>query len=122
MKAARYLSLTLTGVALLGANHVLADDLPLPADPAQQRETMRSLGAEERTAYREQMQERMRTMTPEEQKLMRETSVDGRARLENRQAAQGDGTRRGKGYGQGYESRRGDGSGGGRSMGGGRHR
>ena len=114
MKAARYLRLTLTGVAMLGAHFALADDLPLPADPAQQREKMRSLSAGERTASREQLQERMRSMTPEEQKLMREPSVDGRARLENRQAAQGDGTRRGKGYGQGFESRRGDGSGGGR--------
>lgn len=117
MKAAQYLGFTVIGIAMLGAGSVLADDLPLPTDPAQQREKMRSLGSEERTAYREQMQERMRNMTPEEQKLMRETRSDGRARLENQQ---GEGMRQrsrdgsGKGgYGQGYESRRGGGMGGG---------
>ena len=128
MKAAQYFKASVFGIAILGAGSVLAEDLPLPADPAQQRETMRSMSPEDRTAYREQMQERVRNMTPEEQKLMRETSADGRARVENRQGEgtrqrSRDGSRQGGGYGQGYESRRGDGSGsgggGGRGMGGG---
>ncbi len=128
MQAAQYLRLTVIGVAMLNAGSVMAEDLPLPTDPVQQRENVRSMSSDDRTAYREQMQERMRSMTPEEQKLMRETSVDGRARMENRQSAQGDGMRRGGreggGYGQGYESRQGQGAGGGggRGMGGGRHR
>lgn len=127
MQAARYLRLTAIGVAMLGAGSAMAEDLPLPADPAQQRENIRSMGSDDQTAYRERMQERMRSMTPEEQRLMRETSADGRARMENRLSAQGDGMRRGGreagGYGQGYESRQGNGAGGGgRGMGGGRHR
>lgn len=110
MKASQYFRLTVAGVAMLGAGATPAQEPPPVADPAQ--------GA----AYREQMRERVRTMTPEEQRLMRETSVDGRARFENRQAAQGEDMGRGGregGYGQGYESRRGSG-GGGRGSGGGR--
>lgn len=119
MKAFRYFRIITVGVAMLGAGATMAQESPPAADPAQ------------RGAYREQMQERMRNMTPEEQRLMRESSVDGRTRMENRQAAQRDGTQRGGreggGYGQGYESRRADGSGGGtggggRGKGGGRHR
>lgn len=116
MKAAQYLRFTVIGIAMLGAGSVLADDLPLPADPAQQREKMRGMSPEDRTAYREQMQERMRNMTPEEQQLMRETRSDGRARLENQPgegARSRDGSGQGGGYGQGYESRRGGGMGGG---------
>ncbi len=99
MKAAQYLKAGVIGIALLGAGSVLAEDLPLPSDPAQQREKMRS-------------------MTPEEQKLMRETRSDGRDRMENQQAEgtrqrSRDGSGQG-GYGQGYESRRGSGQGGGR--------
>jgi uncharacterized membrane protein YgcG len=131
MKAAQYFKAGVIGIALLGAGSVLAEDLPLPADPAQQREKMRGMSSEDRTAYREQnreqMQERVRSMTPEEQKLMRETRSDGRNRVENQQAdgtrqRSRDGSGQGGGYGQGYESRRGDGSGsggGGRGMGGG---
>ncbi len=111
MKTAQYFKAGVIGIALLGAGSVLAQDLPLPTDPAQQRE---------------KMQERVRSMTPEEQKLMRETGFDGRARMENQQAEGArqrsrDGSGQGGGYGQGYESRRGDGSGGGggRGMGGG---
>lgn len=112
MKASQYFRVTAIVVAMLGAGGAVADELPPVAEPMQPRD---------------QMQERMRSMTPEERQLMRETSVDGRARLENRQAATGEGMRRGGGggYGQGYESRRGgggDGGGGGRGMGGGRHR
>jgi hypothetical protein len=115
MKAFRYFGIITIGVAMLGAGATLAQEPTPPADPAQ------------RDAYREQMQERMRNMTPEEQRLMRESSVDGRTRMENRQSAQGDGKRRGGGegggYGKGYESRRADGSGGGgRGRGGGRQR
>lgn len=131
MNAARYLRFTVIGAAMLGAGSVLADDLPLPADPAQQREKMRSMSPEDRTATREQMQERVRNMTPEEQKLMRETRSDARTPMENQQGEgtrqrSRDGSAQGSGYGQGYESRRGDGSGssggGGRGMSGGRGR
>ena len=117
MKAARVFRFTLIGIGMLGAGTVLADDLPLPADPAQQREQMRGMSAEDRTAYRDQMQERMRSMTPEEQKLMRDSSADGRARMENSQRGQDTGLR--GGYGRGYESRQG---GSGRGVGGGRNR
>ena len=118
MKAAQYLRFAAIGMFMLGAGSVLADDVPLPTDPAQQREKMRSMSTEDRSAYRDQMQERMRNMTPEEQKLMRETNSDGRSRLANQQ---GDGARQRNrdggtqsgGYGQGYESRRGGGTGGG---------
>ena len=129
MKAAQYLKVGVIGIALLGAGSVLAEDLPVPTDPAQQREKMRGMSSEERTAQRdqmrEQMQERMRNMTPEEQQLMRETRSDGRDRMANQQAEgtrqrSRDGAGQSGGYGQGYESRRGDGSGGGgRGMGGG---
>ena len=108
MKATQYFRFTVIGIALLNAGLVLADDLPLPTDPAQQREQMRGMSAEERTAYREQMQERMRNMTPEEQKLMRETRSDGRERMENPQGEEtrqrsrdGSGQGRGKGGGMG---------------------
>lgn len=128
MQATQYLRLTVISVAMLGAGLALAEEMPLPTEPAQQRENIRGMSTDDRTAYREQMQERMRNMTPEEQKLMRETSANGRARMENRQSAQGDGMRgggrEGGRYGQGYESRQGNGTGGGggRGMGGGRHR
>lgn len=110
MKAARVFSFTLIGIGMLGAGSVLADDLPLPADPVQQREQMRGMSAEDRTAQREQtrdqMQERLRSMTPEEQKLMRDTRADGRARMENaageetRQRSR-DGSMQGRGQGGG---------------------
>lgn len=130
MKASQYFKAGVIGIALLGAGSVLAEDLSLPTDPAQQRERMRSMSAEDRTAQREQnreqMQERVRNMTSEEQKLMRETRSDGRERMANQQAEgtrqrSRDGSGQGGGYGQGYESRRGDGGGGGggRGMGGG---
>lgn len=130
MKAAQYFKAGVIGIALLGAGSVLAEDLPLPTDPAQQREQMRSMSLEDRTAYRDQMQERVRSMTPEEQKLMRETRSDGRERMASQQAEgtrqrSRDGSGQGGGYGKGYESRQGDGSGsggGGRGMGGGRGR
>lgn len=101
MKAFQLIGLIALGIAMLGAGNVLADDLPLPADPAPQREQVRSMSSEERTAYREQMQERMRNMTPEEQKLMRETSSDRRAQMEGKQSTRGDGMRRGGGGGMG---------------------
>ncbi|MBK6293641.1 MAG: hypothetical protein IPF55_04320 [Rhodoferax sp.] len=56
MKTAPYLKLTVLGIALLGVGQAMADDLPLPTDPAQQREKMRGMTAEERSAQREQMQ------------------------------------------------------------------
>jgi len=118
MKAARVLSFTLIGIGMLGAGSVLADDLPLPVDPVQQREQMRGMSAEDRTAYRDQMQERMRSMTPEEQKLMRDTRAEGRARVES---SVDEGTRQrsrdGSGQGRGQGGGKGGGMGGG--MGGG---
>jgi len=129
MWAARYLSFSFIGVAMLGAGGAPAGELPLPADAGQQGEKMARMSPEERSTSREPMQERMRNMTPQEQALMRETRSDGRARVENpsdegaRQRSQ-DGSLQGGGYGQGYESRRGDASGvgGGRGMSGGRGR
>jgi len=94
------------GIALLGAGAALAEEAPPAAEPVQQREQIR-----------EQSQERMRSMTPEQQKLMRDSSADGRVRTENSQWGQDAGMR--GGYGRGYESRQG---GGGRGMGGGRSR
>lgn len=101
MKAFQVIGLTALGIAMLGAGNVLADDLPLPADPALQRDQVRSMSSEERTAYREQMQERMRTMTPEEQRLMRETGSDRRAQMESKQSTRSEGMRRGGGGGRG---------------------
>lgn len=99
MKASLKFRLAAFGIALLSAGAALADE-PVPAsDPAQ-----------ERGAYREQMQDRMRNIAPVDQKLMRETRSSDRERMENRQAAQSDVTRRGGrdgGYGQGYEARQG---------------
>jgi uncharacterized membrane protein YgcG len=122
MKAARVFGFTLIGLGMLGAGSVLADDLPLPADPVQQREQMRGMSAEDRTAQREQtrdqMQERMRSMTPEEQKLMRDTRAEGRARVEssaNEETRQR--SRDGSGQGRGQGGGKGGGMGGG--MGGG---
>lgn len=106
MKAPRYGRLILFGIAFLGAGAVLAEEAPSVADPVQQREQIR-----------DQAQERMRSMTPEKQNLMRDSSADGRIRLENSQRGQDAGMR--GGYGRGYESRQG---GGGRGMGGGRNR
>lgn len=106
MTASRYSRLAMLGIALLGAGATLAEESPSVVDPVQQREQIH-----------EQIQERMRNMTPEEQKLMRDNSVDGRARMENSQRGQDVGMR--SGYGRGYESRLG---GSGRGMGGGRNR
>ncbi len=106
MKASRYSRLAMLGIALLGTGVALAEESPPATVPVQQREQIR-----------EQIQERMRSMTPEEQKLMRDSSADGRIRLENSQRGQDAGMS--GGYGRGYESRLG---GSGRGMGGGRNR
>jgi hypothetical protein len=94
MKALQFIGLAAIGIAMLGAGSVLAEELPLPTDA---------------TTPREQLQEHMRSMTPEEQKLMRETSSDRRAQMESKQSTQGSGMRRSSG-------------GGGRGKGGGRNR
>ncbi len=121
MKASRYSRLAMLGIALLGAGAALAEESPPAVDPVQQREKTPGIStgdhAAQREQIREQIQERMRSMTPEEQKLMRDSSADGRIRLENSQRGQDAGMR--GGYGRGYESRQG---GGGRGMGGGRNR
>lgn len=85
MKTSHLFGLTVLGIALLGAGNALADDLPLPAD----------------SAPREQLQERMRTMTPEEKKLMRETGSDRRAQMESKQSTRSEGMRRSGGGGRG---------------------
>lgn len=117
MKASQVLGLTAIGIAMLGAGSVLAEDLPSPTDPAQQREKMQGMSSEERTAQREQMreqmQERMRNMTPEEQQLMRETGSDGRDRMESQQA---EGTRQRSRDGNGRGCGKGGGMGGGRPV------
>lgn len=94
MTALSIIRSTAIGIAMLGAGSVLAGELPLPTDAM---------------TPREQLQERMHNMTPEEQRLMRETSSDRRAQMENKQSTQGSGMRRG-------------GGGGGRGKGGGRNR
>lgn len=93
MNAIRFIGLTAIGIAMLGAGSALAEELPLPTD----------------ATPREQLQERVRNMTPEEQRLMRETSSDRRTQMESKQSTQGSGMRRG-------------GGGGGRGKGGGRNR
>lgn len=93
MKAAPYLGISAIGIVILGAGGILADELPLPTNPAQQREKMRGMNPEERILSREQIHERVRNLTPEDRKLMRETRAGGSAT--------------GGGYGQGYESRQG---------------
>lgn len=121
MKALQAFRVTAFGIAMLGSGVVVAEELPLPTDPAQQREKMQAMGSEERAAYREQLQERMRNMTPEEQQLMRETRSGGRDRIENEQA---EGTRQrsrdGGGQGRGAESGHGRGMDGGMGAGRGR--
>jgi hypothetical protein len=92
MNAKRIIGLTVIGIAMLGAGTVLAEELPLPTDA---------------TTPRAQMQKRMLSMTPEEQRLMRETSSDRRNQMENKQTTQDRGMHRG---------------GGGRGKGGGRNR
>lgn len=106
MKASRYSRLAMLGIALLGASAALAEESPPAVEPVQQREQIR-----------EQIQERMRNMTPEQHKRMRDSSVDDRVRMENSQQGQDAGMR--GGYGRGYESRQGGGA---RGMGGGRNR
>jgi len=131
MNAFRLINIATAGLALLVAGAAAAQDVPPAADPLQAREQARHTDSEARSAWREQQQERVRNMTPEERALMRDTSVDGRARMENRngQGSQGgegarerrrDGSGQGGGYGQGYQSRQGQGGSMGGGMGGGR--
>lgn len=128
MNTIRLFKMTALGLVLLGPGLALAQDAPTQVDPLQAREQARHIRSEERSAWREQQQERVRNMTPEERALMRESSVDGRARMENRQGQGGeqarqrqrDGSGQGSGYGQGYQNRQGQGSGMAGGMGGGR--
>lgn len=116
MNAFRLINIATAGLALLVAGAAAAQDVPPAVDPLQAREQARHTDSEARSAWREQQQERVRNMTPEERALMRETSADGRARMENRN---GQGSQ-GGGYGQGYQSRQGQGGSMGGGMGGGR--
>jgi len=107
MKALQAVRVTAIGIAMLGSSVVVAEELPLPTDPVQQREKMLTMGSEERAAYHEQLQERMRNMMPEEQQLMRETRSSGRDHTENEQAEGArqrsrDGARQGLGAGSGH--------------------
>lgn len=118
MKAARFIALSVMGATLQVAGASQADELPRPSEPAPQYGRSQDMSKEEqKTAYREQLQEHIRNMTPTEQALMRDTSVNGHARLESGQSENRQGMqRRGRGaggYGQGYESRRRGGSPGG---------
>lgn len=124
MNAFRRFKIATVGLALLAAGAAPAQETQPAFDPLQAREQARHMNAEERSAWREQQQERVRNMTPEERALMRDTSADGRARMENRNGQGGegaqqrrrDGSGQGGGYGQGYQNRHGQGG----SMGGGR--
>lgn len=126
MNAFRLINIATAGLALLVAGAAAAQDAPPVVDPLQAREQARHTDSVARSAWREQQQERVRNMTPEERALMRDTSADGRARMENRNGEGGEGARerrrdgsgQGGGYGQGYQNRQGQGGGGG--MGGGR--
>jgi hypothetical protein len=79
---------------------------------APDRSRLQAMSHEEISTYREQIQRRIEGLGEAEQRLMRETSVNGRSQL-----AQPGG---GGGYGQGYGSRNGQGSNYGRGGGDGR--
>ncbi len=124
MNAFRLINIATAGLALLVAGAAAAQETQPAVDPLQARRA----DSEARSAWREQQQERVRNMTPEERALMRDTSADGRARMENRNGEGGegagerrrDGSGQGGGYGQGYQSRQGQGGSMGGGMGGGR--
>lgn len=78
------------------------------------RARLQAMSQEELTGYREQIQRHIDGLGAAEQRLMRETGVNGRSLLENPSA--------GGGYGRGYGSRGGQGRGSGYGRGGGRHR
>ena len=127
MKAAQYLRVAVLGAAMLCAGGVLAESPPPSTDSTQGREQTRAMSAEERAVYRDPMQERMRSLAPEERRLMGEPRTDASPRPESRQdevmrqRSRDVGAQR-SGYGQGYEARRGGGIGGGGMGGGGRGR
>lgn len=81
MNVIRLMRLTAISLTLLGAGSVRAEDLTSPVE----------------ALPREQLQDRMRNMTPEEQRIMRETRSDRRDQLESKQSTQGSGMRQGGG-------------------------
>lgn len=114
MKSAKYIACGVICISLQGASLSWADDPAQPTETATAHGQPGGTGRDAQGAeYREQLQERIRNMSPAEQAIMRDTSVNGRARLESRQAENQQGMQRrggsGGGYGQGYGSRRGGG-------------
>jgi len=113
--AAPLLVLALLANAGAEANEYPPHDLPL--------QLAQNTSAEDRAALREQLGNRMREISPEEQALMRDSAYDGRKRMENNTEARPErrsGGNEGGGYGRGHESRQGGGGGGmGGGMGGG---
>lgn len=105
-------------VFVLGLFTALAASAQEPAIPDQAR--LQAMSREELAGFREQIQKRIDGLGAAEQRLMRETSIDGRSQMDNRNA--------GGSYGQGFGSRnsqsgtQGNGRGGGYGRGGGRHR
>lgn len=109
---------TISLVFVLGLSTVMAasaQELALP-----DRARLQAMSQEEFAGYREQIQNRIEGLGAAEQRLMRDTGINGRNQLDNRNA--------GGGYGQGYGSRsgqsggQGNGRGSGYGRGGGRHR
>jgi hypothetical protein len=115
MKNPGFIAAPLLVLALLANTGAVANEYPphdLPLQLAQ------NTSAEDRAALREQLGNRMREISPEEQALMRDSAYDGRKRMENNTEARPE-RRSGRnegGYGRGHESRQGGGSSG---MGGG---
>lgn len=113
MKSAKYIACGIICISLQGVSLSWADDPVQPTETATARGQPSGAGRDAQGAeYREQLQDRIRNMSPTEQAIMRDTSVNGRARLESRQAESQQGMQRrggGGGYGQGYGSRRGGG-------------
>lgn len=109
MNTSRIIAPLAIGIGLLAASAAHASDVAIP-----DRARLQAMSQEEFAVYREQIQSRIEGLGAAEQRLMQETSVNGRSQMDNRNA--------GGGYGKGYGSRNGQGSGQGGGRGGGRHR
>lgn len=100
MRAAGIVSFVLGLSTVMAAS---AQDLALP-----DRARLQTLSQEEYARYREQIQNRIEGLGAAEQRLVRDTGINGRSQLDNRNT--------GGGYGQGYGSRSGQGGGQGRGI------
>lgn len=104
------LKLISTILCLSVTTAAMAEDLIIP-----DRARLQAMSQEEYSTYREQIQQRMDGSSQAEQRA-RDSSLNGRSQMGNREATGG--------YGQGYGSRgaQGMGQGAGQGRGGGRHR